>query len=450
MSASSAVPSALQLYFSLASTARQAATQQALQFLICNDTRGLVPFRQSMLFLPDRSGQWRLTTHSGLSLLNETTPYQMWLEALIAWQQGHSDVMIQRAAVPEALQKGWEEWLPAGVMVLPLSGVDGIVRALWLLARDELWQWPATPPDAAIWLSELQAVYGHALWAWMRPQRHWRIASLLSFRAGVVGVLALSALACVPVRLSVLAPAEMTPLNPYIISAPMEGVVKRIPVTPGAMVKKGESVVELDDTLLVNRRQVLEESLRTARADLLQAEQQSFEDQANGSRAALSVLRGKVNEKEAELDSLARQSARLQIRAPEEGVFIYSDQLDWAGKPLQTGERIGLLANPTHMNVTVWVAASDAINLEQGAEVKLYLHTAPLQSLSATLTETSFTAQPNADGVVSYRIKARLDHPESLARIGLKGTAKLYGERVPLVYWLLRRPLASLRAWSGW
>jgi hypothetical protein len=30
-------------------------------------------------------------------------------------------------------------------------------------------------------------------------------------------------------------------------------------------------------------------------------------------------------------------------------------------------------------------------------------------------------------------------------RIGLKGTAKLAGERVPLIYWMLRRPLASIR-----
>ena len=39
------------------------------------------------------------------------------------------------------------------------------------------------------------------------------------------------------------------------------------------------------------------------------------------------------------------------------------------------------------------------------------------------------------------------DLPE--ARIGLKGTAKLYGERAPLGYLLLRRPIASVREWTG-
>jgi hypothetical protein len=33
--------------------------------------------------------------------------------------------------------------------------------------------------------------------------------------------------------------------------------------------------------------------------------------------------------------------------------------------------------------------------------------------------------------------------------VGLKGTARLEGERVPLAYWVLRRPIATARAWIG-
>lgn len=449
MSVNPTAPTPLQIYFSLVASARKAATQNELQFLICNDSRGLVPFRQAMLFLPDLRGRWQLATHSGLSRLGEASPYQIWLEALIEWQYARIEPnpIIQQTDLPKDLQAGWEEWLPAGVLALPLSGPDGVVRAWWLLARDEPWQWPAIPPDPGMWLTELQAAYGHALWAWVRPKNRWG-GAVFSKRTLWLGLATVVILGVLPVRLSVLAPAEITPLNPHIVSAPMEGVVKRIPVIPGASVKKGDVVVELDDTLLVNRKQVLEEASRTSSADLLQAQQQAFDDQ-NNSRALLSVLRGKVNEKKAELESIDRQAERLQIRAPADGVFIYSDQLDWAGKPLQTGERIGLLADPAQMNVTIWVPASDAINLEAGAEAKLYLHISPLKSLAATLTETSFSAQTGPDGVASYRIKARLDDTEQ-ARIGLKGTAKIYGSRVPLAYLLLRRPLATVRAWSGW
>jgi len=34
-------------------------------------------------------------------------------------------------------------------------------------------------------------------------------------------------------------------------------------------------------------------------------------------------------------------------------------------------------------------------------------------------------------------------------RLGLKGTVRLDGHRVPLIYWLLRRPLAVVRTFVG-
>jgi hypothetical protein len=33
--------------------------------------------------------------------------------------------------------------------------------------------------------------------------------------------------------------------------------------------------------------------------------------------------------------------------------------------------------------------------------------------------------------------------------VGLKGTVQLSGERVPLAYWMLRRPLATIRQALG-
>jgi hypothetical protein len=53
------------------------------------------------------------------------------------------------------------------------------------------------------------------------------------------------------------------------------------------------------------------------------------------------------------------------------------------------------------------------------------------------------------DGSFAYRVRARLDAPTE-HRVGLKGTARFSGGWVPLGYWALRRPLASLRAAIGW
>lgn len=52
-------------------------------------------------------------------------------------------------------------------------------------------------------------------------------------------------------------------------------------------------------------------------------------------------------------------------------------------------------------------------------------------------------------GVLGYRLKAALAAGTAPPRIGLRGTAKIYGDRVALIYYLLRRPLAAARQFFG-
>jgi hypothetical protein len=52
------------------------------------------------------------------------------------------------------------------------------------------------------------------------------------------------------------------------------------------------------------------------------------------------------------------------------------------------------------------------------------------------------------DGSFAYRMRATVEG-STAHRVGLKGTARIDGERVPLVYWALRRPWAAVRAWLG-
>ena len=68
--------------------------------------------------------------------------------------------------------------------------------------------------------------------------------------------------------------------------------------------------------------------------------------------------------------------------------------------------------------------------------------------LDGELLQTSYQAVPSPDGVTSYRLRGRFADNET-PRIGLKGTARVSGGWAPLAYYVLRRPLAGLRAWTG-
>jgi len=109
-----------------------------------------------------------------------------------------------------------------------------------------------------------------------------------------------------------------------------------------------------------------------------------------------------------------------------------------------------LLADPGDLAMRIELPVADAIALDEGAAVTLFLTAYPLSPLEGEVLETSYQARTTGDGVAAYRLTASIEDAQPHARLGLHGTAKLYGGRVVLGYYLFRRPVAALRAWSGW
>jgi len=448
MSAAGQATDPLAAMLQLEGRARAVLTEPELLFVIANETWQLAPFRQAVVFRSDFFGKPRLKVVSGLAAIEEDAPYAQWLAAVAAsvWPRlGNTPRTISAAELPAELAENWNEWWPRHVLACPLLAPDGARLGMALYVRDEVW----TEQHTAL-LARLHAGYGYSLWAivnqagrftqwWRRfgaQRRWWRLLALAA-------VLALF----VPVRQSVLAPAEVIALEAQAIAAPMDGVVKSFSVQPNQPVRKGEVIFTLDDTTLRNRREVGAKALAVARADALLSTQRAFDsDQAKGE---VGTLQGRVREREAEMAYLDEMLARVEVRAPADGVAIYGDPNDWVGRPVVTGERILLLADPKDAGVLVWLPVADAINLNAGAEMRLFLHVAPLSPLPARLTQTSYQATLSPDGVASYRIRGAFDRPAAEARVGLKGTAKLYGRRVFLGYVLFRRPLAAVREWTG-
>jgi hypothetical protein len=209
----------------------------------------------------------------------------------------------------------------------------------------------------------------------------------------------------------------------------------------------GTPLFRLDDTTLRSRADVLAKEVAVADAELGTTSQRAFDH--SQSMGELSLLKGRALQRRAELAAVEAQLKRTAVLAPRPGVAIYSDPNDWLGKPVVTGERIMHLADPAKPAMRIQLAVNDAITLAPGAEVKLFLSAFPLSPLTGHITETSYQAKVTDDGIAAYRLMATIDGPTDNARLGLHGTAKLYGERVLLGYYLFRRPLSALRAWSG-
>ena len=119
------------------------------------------------------------------------------------------------------------------------------------------------------------------------------------------------------------------------------------------------------------------------------------------------------------------------------------------GKPVAVGERVMEIVDPDKVQFRISLPVDDAIVLTEGSEVEVFLHAEPLTSIQASITRTSYNAHLTPENNLAYRIDAEFvdEHPD--ARIGLQGSARVYGEQVSLFFYVFRRPISTLRQFFG-
>ena len=465
----------------LARRARSAGSPAELGFIAVNETLALAPYRQAALWLADRG----VVALSGVVAPEANAPFVHWLERVSRRLHAHPPeggvVSPGSLAAEDAAE--WDEWLPAHALWIPFgTATPGGL----LLARDTPWQageiglmgewadiWShewhiqAKPDAASRWRmladawpdpQRRHALRRHWLTAhgWRFRLKRWRqanaadlrhqLASLWRRRTLRYGLLAAGVL-LFPVRFSVLAPGELVPAQPAVVRAPLDGTVDKFFVAPNSQVKAGDTLFQLDLTTLSSRLAVARQGLVTAEAEYRQSAQQAVFDPK--SKAQLAILQGRIAERQAEADLLAAQFAKAQATAPRDGIVLMDDPSEWIGKPVTTGERIITIAGEDDAEVEAWLGPGDVIDLPPGADVTLYLNAAPLAPVEAHLRYLAHEAVSRPDGSFAYRLRATLADGQDKPRVGLKGTVKVRGEHVPLVYWMLRRPLATLRQTIG-
>jgi Biotin-lipoyl like len=423
----------------------EADSPATLGFTVVNEALTLVPYRQAAFFTRSLAGKLKLTTASGLVSVAEDSPYAIWLSRFAqSFGSANGCRRLDFAEAQPAFVDGWEEWLPEHLLLASLFDSAGTDVGLVLYARDTRWG-----DSELLALDRVHQAYGYCLSALNRAPRRFGSALFSVFRGRRAKWLAFAVIAAlfIPVRLSALAPAEVIALSAMAVASPQDGVVSAFFVQPNAPVKTGDRLFSLDDSALASKREVARRGVSVARADLLVAQQRAFDDLK--SKGELASATGRVDEKEAELSLVESSLDRVIVKAERDGVAVYGDPNDWLGKPVQTGERVMQLADPRDAGVLVWLPVGDALNLEPGAPIRLFLHTKPLDPLPAKLLQTSYQAVLSPEGVSAYRLRGQFESGTDAARIGLRGTARVSGDWAILGYYLFRRPIAAMREWTG-
>ncbi len=430
---------------------RQAASREALAFLLVNRVQAVLPAVTVLLWIGRAGEKGRIEAASGIAEIDGNAPFIRWIRPILARVAGSDRHGIAHIIADTDLnaddRRAWREWSPPHALWCPLADSDGFFQGgLWLV-REQPWQ------EGEIDLAQRLGEAFAQRWALLERRRAggreqpWSPTGSRRRQILLWGLLLL-AMAFLPVEQSVLAPATVVAREPMVMTAPQDGVIDRIEVTANTPVQKGQVLFRLQQAEIRNRRDVAEMALRVARAKRLKAQKRAFTDA--DAKAVLPLLTAQIEQRYTEFIYAKERLEQTVVRAENDGIAIFGHADDWRGEPVGVGERVMVIADPRRVELEIRLPVNDALLMEPGAEIRLFLNTDPLHPRTARLHHAGFEAETTPEGQLAYRLTARFtDTGQPPPRIGLQGTAKISGEKIPLFQYLFRRPLVSLRQTIG-
>jgi multidrug efflux pump subunit AcrA (membrane-fusion protein) len=252
-----------------------------------------------------------------------------------------------------------------------------------------------------------------------------------------------------PTHLTITAPAEIVAASSKVISIPYDGVLEKITIKPGEAVKQGDVIALMDHTTIEAQVDQAQQALNTAQVSLSKTGIESLRDQDSRKKADLQLLRAEIATKRIELDYAKTLFDKTSIKALSDGVAIFADSNSLEGKPMKTGEKLMLIADPDDAELLIRAPIDSLLPISEKSKTSFYLNVTPLSSYKATIKSIGYQASPDPDGLLTYKIRADIKQQDKNLRIGWKGTAKIKSNWSILGYAALRKPLIALRNLLG-
>ncbi len=433
---------------------RALTSSHELALHLVNEIGAVVACDQALVFRADAAAKgaaprWRLEAAASLATVQREAPLVRWLDELARAVHAHEGTARVFSVADHAKldDPSAQHMALAHGLWLPMPDHHGRASmAAMLLAKQP---WESNPFVIARRMADAYAhaqlaITGRSVGVAWHERLHgtrWKVWS-----AG--GALVAAALGLVHVPLSTLSPVEVAPSEPFVVAAPVPGVVERLLVEPGAEVKAGEPLVQLVDTSLRNEFEVSTQRLGVARARTLRVQQAAVDDPA--AKRELAIAQTEQAVAQAERDFAQAMLAKSVLSASIDGVALFGDARDWMGRPVAVGEAILRVADASKTEFQLRVPVADAVNVRVGLPVQVFLDADPLDPRHAVVTRVAYKAEADAAGVASFLVTARLEgEGQSVPQLGMRGTAQVRGEDVSLFYYLFRRPLTAVRQTLG-
>lgn len=259
-------------------------------------------------------------------------------------------------------------------------------------------------------------------------------------RVPAVAVAALIVLFVVPFTSWVGGEAVVAPKDRQYAFCKTGGLIDKVYVRQGSVVRKGQEVAVLDhrEPDLRIKREERQAAMLAKEIELLRT--RAVDDASILAKMKLVEL--KRESVQAELDFLRLQREFLVVTAPVAGVVVTKDVETLAGKRLEAGEAFCEVAELGELRTEIFVPEDRIMEAKPGQDGYLYLNNAPRDGLRLRVEETAprSEADPRLGNV--YKVTAAFVDPPGPAKVGMKGTGSIAGGDASLWTILTRRPAA--------
>lgn len=279
-----------------------------------------------------------------------------------------------------------------------------------------------------------------------------RIGEWFQARIGKIAVIATALFLLVPLwRESVDARFVLEPAKKAIVRNEVPGTIRGIFAREGMSVVAGEPLLLLENLPLRSRvaSSQTEYAIASVRAE-----------RAASHYANLGTALEERHQLEQQSQQLQLEESSLELRSPIAGTVLTPRLADWLGAYVREGSELVEVADLSQMRARVYVSDYDMYKIHVGSHANVNLESFPTLwgATAVAITPVSTEIDPGIEDKTKYNglrlvnyyvVSLELSNPTGTLRPGMRGNARIYGERRSLLSHLGRECIRFLgrKAW---
>jgi RND family efflux transporter MFP subunit len=434
---------------------------------IVNAPQAVIPYDRAALAL-ERHGRFNLSAVTGFTKVDADSPELAPLDEVLQWASLSSEIIhvrqhgeeidVDREETRAKFKKYFEESGVRGFYAMPLNDDTGRVGMLSLESKDpdflsvahiEILQVLAS--QATVALRNAQMYKEVPFISVLEPVlvRKRKFMAMEKRRRSLIiagSVAALIFLVAVPLPLRVDGDAVVAPLRQAQIQPETPGVVSKVLVKEGELVRTGQVVAEMENW---NAQSNVAEAQSKYQSALLQMNSAL----ATNDGTAAGEQRVQAEYWKAELNRDQELLDKSQLRSPIDGVIATPHVEDFVGRKLGPGDSVAEVVDTSRAIVDVAADDEDAGLLHVGQQASVKLNSYPARTFHGQVVIVSPKAEGTQQPPVFYS-RVSISNPDGAIRAGMEGRGKVRVGWRPAGYIFFRGPFfwaySKLWYWFGW